>query len=65
MKSDKFAIYPVSTADEGIALLTGLKAGERRADGLFPAGSVNRLVEDKLKAFAERHGLRRPPDLSS
>jgi lon-related putative ATP-dependent protease len=54
VKADRFAIYPVSTADEGIGLLTGLKAGERRADGLFPAGSVNRLVEDKLKAFAER-----------
>jgi len=54
VKADRFAIYAVSTADEGIALLTGLKAGERRADGLFPAGSVNRLVEDKLKAFAER-----------
>ncbi len=54
VKADRFAIYPVATADEGIGLLTGLKAGERRADGLFPAGSVNRLVEDKLKAFAER-----------
>ncbi len=54
VKADRFAIYPVSTADEGIGLLTGLKAGERRADGLFPAGSVNRLVEDKLKAFADR-----------
>lgn len=49
----KFAIYPIKTIDEGIALLTGLPAGERGADGLYPAGSINRLVEDKLKLFAK------------
>jgi lon-related putative ATP-dependent protease len=54
VSADRFAIYAVSTIDEGIELLTGLKAGERRADGLFPPGTVNRLVEDKLKSFAER-----------
>jgi predicted ATP-dependent protease len=48
----RFAIYPVATIDEGIALLTGRAAGERGADGLFPAASVNRLVEDRLRAFA-------------
>jgi lon-related putative ATP-dependent protease len=54
VKSGQFSIYPVSTIDEGIEILTGVKAGERGADGRFPAGTVNRLVEDKLKAFAER-----------
>jgi predicted ATP-dependent protease len=48
----KFAIYPITTIDEGIALLTGLAAGERGGDGCYPAGSVNRLVEDRLRAFA-------------
>jgi predicted ATP-dependent protease len=48
----KFAIYPVATIDEGIALLTGAPAGERAADGSYPGGSVNRLVEDRLRAFA-------------
>ena len=32
----KFAIYPVTTIDEGIALLTGLAAGERGSDGVLP-----------------------------
>ena len=50
----RFAIYPVSTIDEGIALLTGLPAGERGEDGRFPDGSLNRLVEDKLDLFAQR-----------
>ena len=48
----RFAIYPISTIDEGIALLTGRDAGERGADGAWPEGSVNRLVEDRLGEFA-------------
>jgi lon-related putative ATP-dependent protease len=49
----RFAIYPVTTIDEGVALLTGLEAGVRQADGLFAPGSLNRRVEDRLRAFAE------------
>ena len=50
----QFSIYPVATIDEGIEILTGVKAGERGAEGRFPAGTINRLVEDKLRTFAER-----------
>ena len=32
----RFAIYPVRSIDEGIALLTGMPAGERGADGQYP-----------------------------
>jgi len=48
----RFAVYPVRTIDAGIALLTGRPAGVRGADGLYPEGSLNRAVEDRLKAFA-------------
>jgi lon-related putative ATP-dependent protease len=48
----RFAVYPVCTIDEGIRLLTGRDAGERSSDGRYPDGSVNRLVEDRLAAFA-------------
>jgi len=48
----RFAVYPVARIDEGIALLTGRPAGARGADGAFPEGSVNRQVEDRLRAFA-------------
>ncbi len=34
----RFAIYPVATIDEGIALLTGRAAGQRGADGNFEPG---------------------------
>ncbi len=40
--------------DEGIEVLTGVKAGDRNSRARFPAGTINRLVEDKLKSFAER-----------
>ena len=47
-----FAVWPIGTIDEGIEVLTGVPAGARGADGLFPPGSVNRLVEDRLIGFA-------------
>ncbi len=49
----RFAVYPIAAIDEGIALLTGLEAGQRQADGAFPPGSVNRRAEDRLRAFAD------------
>jgi predicted ATP-dependent protease len=49
----RFAIYPVSTIDQGIALLTGMPAGERGTGGDYPEGSVNRAVEERLKAFSK------------
>ena len=40
--------------DEAVELLTGVPAGERGADGRYPEGSVNRRVDDRLAAFAEK-----------
>jgi predicted ATP-dependent protease len=48
----QFAIYPIASIDAGIALLTGRTPGMRQTDGQFTEGSVNRLVEDRLKAYA-------------
>lgn len=53
-REGRFSIYPVATVDEGIALLTGMQAGERDGAGHFPEGTINRLVEDKLDLFAQR-----------
>jgi ATP-dependent Lon protease len=50
----KFHIYPVSTIDQGIEILTGVKAGERKEDGTYDAGSVNYLVDQKLRDLAHR-----------
>jgi predicted ATP-dependent protease len=48
----KFAVYPIVTIDEGIALLTGRAAGRRGAEGAYPSDSVNGLIEVRLRSFA-------------
>ena len=53
VKKDRFHVYPVKTIDEGIEILTGKKAGARNAKGAYPKGSINYLVDQKLKELAE------------
>jgi len=45
----KFHIYPISWVDQGIAILTGVEAGERTENGAFPPGTVNDLVDKELQ----------------
>jgi ATP-dependent Lon protease len=49
VKEGKFCVYPVKTIDQGIEILTGVEAGERTEDGHFREGSVNDLVDKKLR----------------
>jgi lon-related putative ATP-dependent protease len=49
----KFAVHAIEHVDDGIELLTGLPAGQRDAEGRFPAGSLNRRVEDTLARYSE------------
>ena len=50
----KFSVYAVKTADEGVALLSGMPAGEAGPDGAYPAGSVNHAIAERLDAFARK-----------
>jgi len=54
VKAGKFHVYPVSTIDEGIEVLTGLKAGKRLDDGTFEPDSVNDRVQKRLATLAEK-----------
>ncbi len=54
VKAGQFNIYSVKTIGEGIEVLTGTKAGERRADGTFEEGTVNYHVDTQLKEMAEK-----------
>jgi predicted ATP-dependent protease len=54
VKDRQFHIWPVRTIDEGIEILTGVMGGERLPDGGFEEGSVNDLVDRRLKALAEK-----------
>lgn len=50
----QFHIYPVTTIDEGIELLTGISAGERDETGQYPEGSINQRIENRLEKVAEK-----------
>jgi predicted ATP-dependent protease len=52
-RQGKFRIMPVKSIDEGIEILTGHPVGKRSRSGTFPAGSINALVENRLRDFAE------------
>ena len=54
VKAGKFNVYSVKTIDEGIEVLTGTKAGERRLDGTYEQGTVNYLVDKQLREMAEK-----------
>jgi lon-related putative ATP-dependent protease len=54
VEQEKFAVYAVATIDEAIELLTGQPAGQRSADGQFPANSVNYRVEQQLVHYAKQ-----------
>jgi ATP-dependent Lon protease len=53
VKEGRFRIYAVQTIDEGMAILTGKETGELQSDGTYPEGSLNYLVDTKLKDLAE------------
>ena len=54
VREGRFAIYPVTTIDQGLEILSGIPSGERPGPGEpYPEGSFNRLVEERLAAFAK------------
>jgi len=54
VRNGKFHIWPVKNVDEGIEILTGIKAGARQEDGTFEKDSVNYLVDKRLRELAEK-----------
>jgi lon-related putative ATP-dependent protease len=50
----KFHIFPIATIDQGIALLTGIEAGERQPDGTYPEDTINRAVQNRIRELAEK-----------
>ncbi|HJW83072.1 MAG TPA: ATP-binding protein [Anaerolineae bacterium] len=49
----KFHIWAVDTVDDGIELLTGVKAGRRNQKGKFPPDTVHGRVEARLRQIGE------------
>ncbi len=53
VEEGKFHIYSIKNIDEGLEILSGLKAGRKKKDGSYTNGSFNDKVLDKLKEFNE------------
>ena len=49
IKEKKFHIYPITTIDEGMRILTGRPVGIRNAKGNYSAGNFNFEIEDRLR----------------
>lgn len=54
VKSGTFVIYAIESVDEGMEILTGKISGQKDKKGKFPKGSINYLVEEKLKLLAHK-----------
>lgn len=48
----RFHIHEVETIDQGIEILTGIKAGDRDEGGQYEPGTINARVEARLREFA-------------
>ena len=53
VSAGKFHIYPVSTIEEGIELLTGVFAGKRNSHGTYPEDTIFGKADMRLKRMAE------------
>ncbi len=58
VEKNEFHIYAISTIDEGIEILTNVPSGKINTNGEYPKGTVNYLVYEKLKKYAEKRGMR-------
>jgi lon-related putative ATP-dependent protease len=54
VRQDDFHIHQVETIDEALELLTGIEAGVKGEDGLYPEASLNGRVQAAFKSLAER-----------
>lgn len=53
VKAGRFHVWPVSTIEEGIEILTGVEAGELKPDGTYPEGTLFQKVDRRLVELAE------------
>ncbi|HXR32183.1 MAG TPA: AAA family ATPase [Verrucomicrobiae bacterium] len=53
VKSGKFHIWPIGRVEQGVELLTGIRAGQRNGEGAFEKGTVFAQVDERLREMAK------------
>ena len=53
IRERRFHLFPISTVDQAIELLTGKPPGEQGANGIWTPKSINRMVQDRLRELYE------------
>jgi lon-related putative ATP-dependent protease len=53
VKAGQFHIWPISTVEQGIEILTGMEAGTLEPDGTYPEGTLFRKVDERFLEIAE------------
>jgi predicted ATP-dependent protease len=54
VKENKFHIYAIKNVEEGIEILTGIKAGKKNKNNKYPVNSINYQVDLQLKEMARK-----------
>ena len=53
VKEGRFHIWPITTVEEGVEILTGMGAGVLQPDASYPEGTFFRKVDERLVELAE------------
>jgi predicted ATP-dependent protease len=52
VRDGRFHVWALDTVDDGIELLTGVPAGQRKEDGTYDEGTVHYMVDKRLRTLA-------------
>lgn len=53
VRSGRFHIHSMERMEDGLEILTGMKAGELKEDGAYPEGTINYMVMKRLEEITE------------
>jgi lon-related putative ATP-dependent protease len=52
VRAGQFHVWPISSIEEGVEILTGVEAGRLQPDGTYPAGTVFGKADERLQEIA-------------
>jgi ATP-dependent Lon protease len=63
IRRKEFRVWAIATIEQGMEILTGRPSGDRGADGVYPPGTIFRMVDERLAELAKRARKFRSPEL--